>query len=127
MRKRERETGYCRARKFLLMMRSPRERARSRNESASRVNCTNKARLSRTALGLLLGEGRVLRPSERVSTKDLMIKTIYYLSTLAPARTSPPRPAPARPQSRHPTEDRRGTSRRRQPEASAAARPRPAE
>ena len=33
MRKRERETGYCRARKFLLMMKCPRERARSRNES----------------------------------------------------------------------------------------------
>ncbi len=54
-------------------------------------------------------------------------KTIYYLSTLAPARTNPPRPAPVRPQSRHPTGDRRGTGRRRQPEASAEARRRPAE
>ncbi len=50
-------------------------------------------------------------------------KTIYYLSTLAPARTNPPRQAPA-PRRRLPTEDRRGTSRRPPQEAFAEAQPR---
>ena len=50
-------------------------------------------------------------------------KTIYYLSTLAPARTNPPRQAPA-PRSRRPTAGRRGTGRRPPQEAFAEAQPR---